>query len=141
MDAQQVNTGAPAAPSTPASNVAITPEAAAERIAELTADKEWGARFLAGDLTVQRENDLLHRIAHGTDETRNRAIAEMGARQSITTPEQAKGRLEELKTDDAWRAKYLAGDRATKKEFHRLTEIATGVPPQDGAKALTAEQA
>jgi hypothetical protein len=130
----------------PASNAAMTPEAAAERIAELNADKDWGAKFLAGDLAVSRERDLLYQIAHGTEETRNRAIGEMSSRQSaITTPEQAKSRIEELKTDEAWRTKYLAGDRAAKKELDRLEAIAVGVDPDSalakGAKALTPEQA
>lgn len=52
---QQVTTGAPAV------DVPMTPEAASERIAELNSDKEWGAKFLAGDLAVRRESDRLLR--------------------------------------------------------------------------------
>ena len=132
-DQQQASTVASQPAAAP---IEMTPEAASERIAELNSDKEWGAKFLAGDLAVRRENDRLLEIAAGMP-----ARAQPNV---ITTPEQAKARLEELNTDSAWRRKFLDGDLAIRKEFDRLTEIAAQVPEGTAAaskKALTAAEA
>ncbi len=114
----------------------MTPEAASERIAELNSDKEWGAKFLAGiSLSDARAIGCLRSPP---------ACSRAHSRMLISTPEQAKARLEELNTDSAWRRKFLDGDLAIRKEFDRLTEIAAQVPEGTAAaskKALTAAEA
>ena len=128
-DQQQVSTGAPAI------DVPTTPEAATARIAELNSDKGWVEKFLAGDLAIRRENDRLLTIAAGG--------SPQAEPQAVTTPAQAKNRLDELNTDAVWRRKFLDGDLATKKEFDRLTEIAAQAPEGTAAvtKTLTAAEA
>ncbi len=127
-DQQSVNTVA--APSAP-----TTPEQAKGIIAERNTDREWSAKLLSGDLAIKRENDRLLEIAAGMPAREQPSL--------ITTPEQAKGRLDELNTNADWRKKFLTGDLSARKEFDRLTEIAASVPEGTAiaAKAPTAAQA
>src|SRR5216684_4535573 len=45
------------------------------------------------------------------------------------TPEAAQARLAELKTDDGWRARWIAGDARANTEFDALTRKAVGQQP------------
>lgn len=73
---------------------------------------------------------MFHTIAQGLGE--DRFVNGTGAKGSfVNTPEQAKSKIGELMKDQAWSAKYLAGDRAAREEFdtlskHAFPEEATG---------------
>src|SRR6266852_4625934 len=61
------------------------------------------------------------------------------------TSETAQARLAELKTDDGWRARWIAGDARANTEFDALTRKAVGqqppapiAPPDEHAAALRA---
>lgn len=45
------------------------------------------------------------------------------------TPAQAKARVEQLKSNKDWTAKYLSGDKAALAEMERLSKLAVGVAP------------
>ena len=53
------------------------------------------------------------------------------------TPEMARARLDELKTDSAWQQRWLAGDKRTTSEFDLLTKLAVGQKPAAPARELT----
>ena len=155
MDPQQVNTGEVSQPYTIPPG--MTPEAAAARAQELTADKDFGARLLKGgtDSREAREWDALQRLAVSAQpgaQSRQAIPKTKPARTPTPTPataqpsaglttEQAKTRLAELRSDATWREKFIAGDGAARKEFDRLNEIAVGVQPKAAGEVLTPEQA
>lgn len=47
---------------------------------------------------------------------------------NVMTPEAAKQRIESLKADKTWTAKYLSGDVSTKDEFEKLLKMANPSP-------------
>lgn len=133
MDSQQVNSGPPEVSAPYSIPADMSPEAAGARAKELVGDQDFCRRLYAGgkDSRESRELDALQRRATGQEavhETRPAAaqapaIAEISAE---LTPEAAKIRLGELRSDPAWVAKFSRGDAAAQREFDRLTEIAAG---------------
>lgn len=99
--------------------------------AELEAAKRGARQFgLSGDdmeaiggaLGTARAIKLLNSIGKGLAE--DTFIDGEGKSQFGMTPEQANARMEALRRDDAWQARWMAGGADEKAEWSRLTSIA-----------------
>jgi len=118
----------------------LTPEAARERISQLTGDKEWGAKFLAGDTAAKRELDMLNDISVG------RPVQSLPAAE---TREGAKVRIDALTQDKDFGAKVLNNPGGSEARLlDHLQHIAAGMtpestpqrPPTDQEKAIAGLQ-
>ena len=122
MDAtQQVNSGTPEISQPYSIPADMTPEAAGERAKELVGDRDFARRLLNGgkDSREAKELDALQRRAVGAESEAvgvrpaqpvRQAQAPASVQPAVAlTPEEAKARLAELRSDETWRAESFRG--------------------------------
>jgi hypothetical protein len=107
----------------------MTPEMASARHKELIADKDFGARYLAGGEKSRegRELDALRRHSLGMDQS---AASQPPSAFSVPagfTPAMAKARIDELLTDKEFGKRYLSGDKRAAAELDALQRHSLGI--------------
>jgi hypothetical protein len=97
-----------------------TSEAAHARLGELTADKAWGAKLVAGDTAVRAEFDSLSRLVSGTDTAPTAeqfAARSERAANDRNTVSFINGVRESVDVSDGVLAQVIGGEKVSKAEF------------------------
>ena len=129
-------------------------QTAEQRIGALKADPAFNQRLVSGDKAAETELLALMRYANkqpapatnttpisGTPpQSASEGPQPLSAPISIPegyTPEMARARLDELRTDSEWQQRWLAGDKRATSEFDLLTRLAVGQKPAAPARELS----
>jgi hypothetical protein len=96
-----------------------TPEGAQVRLGELTADKAWGAKLVAGDTAARAEFDSLSRLVSGADtapSAEQLAARSAQAQDNRNTADWIRGVKESVDVSDQVLAQVIGGEKVSKAE-------------------------